>query len=459
MQFSKDPDFVPVPDWSRNVEYIKEKARGYDYQEDLFVPGYFEISIKKGESVFFSGSTEICDPADLKKQYKIEKERRLPRDSFFNCLINAAQQFRCNRKEGKDLIAGYPWYESIPRQTFLALPGIFLSQSDPATYEEILKTNLSRLKDGLLPKYAGAACDYDAADAPLFAFQTIQELKPYKEKKELWKDYGPAMKEILSNYKKGTHFNIHMEPNGLIHAKQDGVALTWMDAYIDGKPVTQRGGFAVEINSAWYNAVCFALELAEAAKDKAFISEWSSLPELIAQSFLETFWSDDQGYLADYVDGKYKDWSVRPNMIFAAGFNYSPLSRDQKKNILSKIRNELLTPRGLRSLAPNDLQYKGACTGNPDQRSAAFHMGSVYPFLIYPFVKTYLEIHKAGGLSFVKQIMAGFEEEMSEHCVGTLSELYEGNPPYSARGAISQAWNVGGVLSAMSVLEKFGETP
>jgi len=265
------------------------------------------------------------------------------------------------------------------------------------------------------------------------------------------------MKEILSCYKKGTHFNIHMEPNGLIHAKQDGVALTWMDAYIDGRPVTQRGGFAVEINSAWYNAVCFALELAESAKDKAFINEWSAFPELIATSFLETFWSDDHCYLADYVNGDYKDWSVRPNMIFAAGLSHSPLSREQKKMIVSKVRNELLTPRGLRSLAPNDLQYKGSCVGSPDQRSASVHMGSVYPFLIYPFVKTYLEIHKAGGLSFVKQIMAGFEEEMSEHCVGTLSEVYEGNPPYTARGAISQAWNVGGVLSALAVLEKFGE--
>jgi len=458
MQFSKDPDFVPVPDWSRNIEYIKERARGYEYQEDLFVPGYFEISIKKGESVFFSASTEACDPAELKKQYKFEKERRLPRDSFVNCLINAAQQFMCDRKDGKDLIAGYPWYESIPRQTFLALPGILLSQNEIDLYEQILQTNLSRLKDGLFPKYAGVPSDYDAADAPLLAFQTIQELKPFKAKKELWKSYGPAMKEILLNYRNGTRFNIHMDQNGLIYAKQDGVALTWMDAYIDGKPVTQRGGLAVEINSAWYNAVCFALELAEAAKDKAFITDWSALPELIANSFLETFWSDEQGYLADFVDGSYKDWSVRPNMIFAAGFNYSPLSREQKKAILSKVRNELLTPRGLRSLAPNDLQYKGSCEGNADKRSAAVHMGSVYPFLIYPFVKTYLEIHKAGGLSFVKQIMAGFEEEMSEHCVGTLSEVYEGNPPYTARGAISQAWNVGGVLSALNALEKFGET-
>ena len=249
-----------------------------------------------------------------------------------------------------------------------------------------------------------------------------------------------------------------MEPNGLIYAKQEGVALTWMDAYIGGKPVTQRGGLPVEINAAWYNAVCFALELAESAKDKSFISEWSSLPSKIAQSFLDTFWNDEKGYLADYVDADYVDWAVRPNMIIAAAFEYSPLSREQKKSIVSTVRNELLTPRGLRSLAPKDFNYKGHCIGNADSRSAAMHMGSVYPFLIYPFVKVYLEIHKAGGLSFVTQIMAGFEEEMSEHCVGTLSEVYEGNPPYTARGAISQAWNVGGILNATSILEKFGES-
>ena len=458
MQFSKEVDFVPVPDWYRNIEYMKEQARGYEFQEDLYVPGYFELAIKKGESVYFSASTENCDPATLQKLYIFELSRRIPRDSFNNCLINAAQQFIWERKDGKDIIAGFPWHESIPRQTLIALPGLLLTQFEVTTYEEVLKTNLNRLKDGLLPKYAGFESDYDAADAPLFAFQTIQELKPFKTEKELWKSYGPAMKEILSCYKKGTHFNIHMETNGLIYAKHEGVALTWMDAYIDGKPVTPRGGFAVEINAAWFNAVCFALELAESVKDQEFIKEWSSYTELIANSFRDLFWNEEEGYLADYVDGKYVDWSVRPNMIFATSLAYSPMSREQKKQIISKVRNELLTPRGLRSLAPKDYNYKGSCEGNADKRSAAMHNGCAYPFLIYPFVKAYLDIHKAGGLSFVKQIMAGFEEEMAEHCVGTLSEAYEGNPPHTARGAISQAWNVGGVLSATSELEKYSET-
>lgn len=369
--------------------------------------------------------------------------------------MNAAQQFIWVRKDGKDIIAGFPWYESIPRQTFKAIPGLLLTQNMVNVYEEILQTNLKRLRDGLMPKYAGSSSNYDAADASLIAFAAIQELKAFKEKKDIWTQYGQALKEILFYYKKGTLYNIHMQENGLIYAKQEGVALTWMDAYIDGIPVTQRGGLNVEINAAWYNAVCFALELAEAANDMIFINEWKDYPPIIASSFLDTFWNDEKGYLADFVDGNYIDWSVRPNMIMATSFEYSPLSREQKKMIVSLAKNELLTPKGLRTLAPANSEYKGSFEDNPKERSAAAHQGSVYPFLVYPFVKSYLDIHKAGGLSFVKQIIAGFEEEMAENCVGTISEVYEGNPPYAAQGAISQAWNVAAILSTAKLVEMF----
>jgi predicted glycogen debranching enzyme len=246
-----------------------------------------------------------------------------------------------------------------------------------------------------------------------------------------------------------------MKKNGLIHAKYEGVALTWMDAYIKGKPVTQRGGLAVEVNAAWYNAVCYALELAEAAGDNAFVSEWNELPGKIARSFVETFWDEEKGYLADYVDGDYKDWSVRPNMIFATFLERSPLSREQKKKIISKVKNELLTPKGLRSLSPRNPLYKGACEGNETQRGAAAHQGCVYPFLIAPFIKAYLGIHKAGGLSFVKNIMEGFESEMSENCIGAISETYDGNPPHRGKGAISQAMNVGAILSVIAFLDNY----
>jgi predicted glycogen debranching enzyme len=455
MQFSKAVDFVAVPDWYRNIEYMKEQARGYDYQEDLLVPGYFELSINKGESIFFSAAMMEHEPESFKRLYSFEIQKRIPRNSFINCLLNSAQQFIWERLDGEDIIAGFPWYESIPRQTFTALPGLLLTQEEIYVYEEILQTNLKRLNQGLLPKYAGSPSNYDAADAPLLVFAAIQELKVFKEKKKLWALYGPAMKEILANYRKGTLFNIHMQENGLIYAKQDGVALTWMDAYINGKPVTQRGGLTVEINAAWYNAVSFALELAGESKDKPFIDEWKDFPSKIAASFLETFWNDEKGYLADYVDDNYIDWSVRPNMIIAASFEFSPLSREQKKMVISLAKNELLTPRGLRTLSPDNPNYKGSFEDSPDQRSAAAHQGSAYPFLIYPFVKTYLDIHKIGGLSFVKQIIEGYEEEMSENCVSTLSEVYEGNPPHTAQGAISQAWNVGGILRTAILVENF----
>ncbi len=457
MQLSKECDFVPVPDWYKNIEYIREQERGYEFQEDLFVPGYFEVAIEKGESVIFSASTTEQKPNTFVKKYENEKKTRIPRDSFINCLRNAGHQFLWDRQDGKDLIAGYPWYESIPRQTLAALPGLFLLQGDVKNFEAVLQTNLKRLHNGLLPKYVGQDSYYDAADAPLLVFNALQKLVLFKTAKEVWEKYGASMKEILDHYREGTDFNIHMLENGLIYAKKDGVALTWMDDYKDGVPVTQRGGLAVEINALWFNAVSFALELATASDDKAFIKRWKDLPALISDSFLSNFWCDECCQLADYIDGEYTDWSVRPNMLLAAAQDLSPLSRTQKKLIISTVRNELLTPVGIRTLSPEDLAYKGFSGDRADDFSETAHQGTVYPYLIYPFVKTYLEVHKTGGLSFARNCLEKFKSEMSENCIGTLSEAYEGNPPHIARGSISQAFNVAGVIMAYAIVEKFEE--
>ncbi len=457
MQLSKECDFVPVPDWYKNVEYVKEQERGYEFQEDLFVPGYFEVSIKKGESIFFSASTTEQMPSSFLKTYESEKKLRIPKDSIINCLLSSGKQFLWERKDGIDLIAGYPWYESISRQTLTALPGIFLSYGDVPNFEAVLQTNLKRLKNGLLPKYAGQISLYDTVDAPLLVFSTLQELVKIKSAREIWKSYGSYLKEILNAYRDGTDFNIHMLENGLIYAKKEGVALTWMDEYSNGAPITQRGGLAVEINAYWYNAVCFALELAEASADKAFLKSWKDLPALIAESFLSNFWCEECSQLADYVDGDFQDWSVRPNMLLAAAQDYSPLSRTQKKSIISTVRNKLLTPVGIRSLSPENALYKGFSGERADDFSEAAHQGTAYPFLIYPFVKTYLEVHKAGGLTFAKNCLEGFKNEMSENCIGTISESYEGNPPHTAKGSISQAWNVAAIIMANALVEKFIE--
>ena len=457
MQLSKECDFVSVPDWYKNIEYIREQERGYEFQEDLFVPGYFEVTIEKGESIFFSASTNEQKPSAFLKRYENEKKLRIPRDSFINCLLNSGKQFMWERKDGIDLIAGYPWYESITRQTLTALPGIFLILGDVKNFEAVLQTNLKRLRNGLLPKYAGQESFFDAADAPLLVFTALQRLLKFKSAAEIWSTYGDSLKEILNSYREGTDFNIHMLDNGLIHAKMDGIALTWMDDYKDGVPVTQRGGLAVEINALWYNAVSFALELAVDAGDKSFVKKWKELPALIGESFLSLFWCEEHSQLADYIDGDYKDLSVRPNMLIAAAMDLSPLSRTQKKLIVSTVKNELLTPVGIRTLSPEDFAYKGFSGEHAADFPEAAHHGTVYPYLIYLFVKSYLDVHKAGGLSFAKNCLEGFKLEMSENCIGTLSEAYEGNPPHTARGSISQACNVAGVLMANAIVEKFEE--
>ena len=457
MQLSESCDFVPVPDWYKNIEYMKEQERGYEFQEDLFVPGYFEVSIKKGESIFFCAATSEQNPAAFLKRYESEKKLRIPRDTFFNTLINSGQQFLCERKDGIDLVAGYPWYESISRQTLTALPGILLSDRNEKTFDSVILTNLKRLKKGLLPKYGGFQSNYDAADAPLLVFCALQELAKHRSPREIWSTYSTYLKDILNNYREGTDYNIHMQKDGLIYAKQEGVALTWMDDYKDGVPVTQRGGMPVEISALWYNAVCFALELAILSDDKPFVKKWKELPALIASSFISCFWCEQCGQLADYIDGDFTDWSVRPNMLLATALDFSPLSRTQKKLIISTVRNKLLTPVGIRTLSPEDPAYKGHCSEKAFDFSEAAHQGSAYPFLIYPFVKTYLEVHKAGGLSFAKNCLEGFKEEMAEDCIGTLSEAYEGNPPHRAKGAISQSWNVAAVIMSTMLVEKFEE--
>ncbi|MDX9881139.1 MAG: amylo-alpha-1,6-glucosidase [Prolixibacteraceae bacterium] len=459
LQFSKEPEFIPVPHWYYNIEYLKEQHRGYEYQEDLFAPGYFELPIKKGESIVFSAGTIDSKPLGLKQKFTREESKRIPRDTFLGNIDNAAQQFIFRKNDKTDIIAGFPWYGPRTRQTFVALPGLTLERDEPEIFEKVIDTQLERLNDGLFPKICGMYCsEYDAIDASLWFFWALQEYHLYtKNSSYIWSKYGPAMKQILNGYAKGQKFNIKMNEKGLISGTSEDIALTWMDSYIDGKPVVHRPGMAVEVNALWYNAICFALELAQANADKAFVDEWEPLSRSVARSFIETFWDDGKGYLADYATGNYKNWEVRPNMLIAAALDYSPLDREKQKLVLSVVKKQLLTPRGLRSLSPQDPLYKGQCEGSPEERERAIHQGTVWPWFIQFFVKAYLNIHKRGGLPFVQKLMDGFEEEMSEHCIGTISETYNGNPPHTAKGAISQAWSVAAVIKAWKMVRKYEE--
>jgi predicted glycogen debranching enzyme len=310
-----------------------------------------------------------------------------------------------------------------------------------------MDTMVKRLKDGLFPNTGSEKNpSYNSADSSLWFIWALQQLGEYDPTYDIWKRYNKHITSILKYYREGTLFNIKMQDNGLIYAGVEGKALTWMDAVFNSVPVTPRIGFPVEVNALWYNAVMFSLELAAKAGDTNFIHDWKDLPEKIKSSFISTFWDQEKGYLADYIHDDIRDMSVRPNQVIAAAMTYSPLTSEMKKSILDIVESELLTPRGLRTLSPKNPDYKGVYEGNQEQRDLAYHQGTAWPWLLEHFCKAYLDIHKQTGLSFVRKVYMGFEEEMSVHGIGSVSEVYNGDPPHRGRGTISQAWSVAALL-------------
>ena len=454
MQLSCKAEFVPVPDWYYGVEYVEEQKRGYDYSEDLFVPGFFEMTASKGDVIVFSVSTREEKYAGLKAKFNRTIATKIPRSNFGNCLRNAAQQFIEKRGNDTNIIAGYHWFGSWGRDTFIALPGLALARESEDLYAAVLDTQVRRMKGGLFPNMGDNDNPaFNSVDAPLWFFQALWNYG--LDLKETWQRYGSAMKDVLNAYRAGTSFGIHMRENGLIYSGAPGKALTWMDAVVNGVPVTPREGYAVEINALWYNAVCYSLDCARGARDRAFVKEWEKLPELISSSFIETFWDDEQGYLADYVkDGEKRNMQVRPNMVIATSLPYSMLTLDQMKSILDIANRVLVTPRGLRSLSPSDEEYKGIYSGDQATRDRAYHQGTVWPWLLGPFCDGWLRVYGEGGVSRVRKLIMGFEETLTEAGISTISEIFDGDPPHSPRGAISQAWSVGEILRIFTLLEK-----
>ncbi len=455
LQFSKSTEFVSVPDWLYGVEYREEQLRGYDYKEDLYMPGFFELSMKAGESVVFSASTAEVNPTGLKKRFSSETNIRIPRDNFRNCLINAANQFIVRRNEQTDIIAGYHWFGSWGRDTFISLPGLTLSLGNRKTCSDVLDTQVARMSNGLFPNMGTPDNPaFNSVDAPLWFVWAVQQFHLTGEP-GVWNKYGKPVMDVLSAYLEGTSFNIGADESGLVYAKAEGKALTWMDALTSDGPVTQRGGYNVEINALWYNAVSFVLEMEQSVPGSIFAEKYSDLPARIKDSFINIFWDEKAGYLADYVekDGT-RNMFVRPNMVIAASLPYRMISTEMSKRILDRVESELLTPRGLRTLSPKNQFYKGSYTGSQFERDSAYHQGTVWPWLIGPFCEASLRLYGSSALSKVSSIIAAFEEVMMEHGISTISEVYSGDPPHKYGGTISQAWSVAEVLRVMDMIDQ-----
>ena len=456
MQFSKKNNFIFQPDWYRGVEYPKEQERGYASNEDLYVPGYFEMNIKKGETIVFAASTSEIKSRSLKALFDKEVSERAPRDNFFHCLVNAAHQF--HRRESNDdryIIAGYPWFKCRARDTFISLPGLTLSIEEDDYFELVMKTAMKGYYEFMEGKPVTVhIAEIDQPDVPLWAVWALQQYAKEKGKEACLKKYGKFIKDVVMYVKCNHHPNLKLMPNGLLYTDGKDKAVTWMNSTANGRPVVPRTGYIVEFNALWYNALCFCASLCELAGKEKDQQQLLEAAELTKQSFLDTF-LNEYGYLYDYVDGKMIDWSVRPNMIFPVAFDYSPLSQDQKKRVLDICTRELLTPKGLRSLSPKSGGYNPVYVGPQSQRDYAYHQGTAWPWLGGFYMEASLKMYKRTRLSFIERQMVGYDDEMSCHCLGTISELFDGNPPFTGRGAISFAMNVAEILRALELLEKY----
>jgi len=456
MQFSKQVKYHPMPDWYFGIEYTKEKSRGYDYKEDLYVPGTFETSIKKGESIIFSAGLSDIGNTRLNILFENEIINRIPRSDFINCLENAAEQFFMHHGEKTELIAGYHWFNVHGRDTFLALPGLTLSKDDKSIFLNVIDSMTGKMKGELFPStIQGKIIEYKSVDASLWFFWTLQQYVGVTgDYKTIWEKYGRIMKKILEGYKKGTEHNIHMLDNGLLYAGFENDTLTWMNAKVNDKPVINRNGLAIEVNALWYNAIGFYMELAKKFKPSREISSWKDILEKIEFSFTDTFWDNNAGYMADVVRGEFKDMAVRPNQLFIASLPYSPVTDEMKYLVLHKVHQELLTPRGIRTLSPKNPDYMGIYKGDIIARDKAYHQGSAFPWLFGHFADGYLKLHGKSGLSLIKRYLSEFENEMTETGIGTISELFYGNPPHKGKGAISHAWSVAELLRTNYIINQ-----
>ncbi len=453
MQFNKPVRWINDGFWYNGIEYFKDRDRGIPYSEDLWVPGYFEIPIEKGESIIFSASTFECDTEDFEQIYESEIDTRTSRTSFYNCLKNSATQFYLKNKSGMYLMAGYPWYNVRARDELIGLPGCTLSIHRPDDFNSIMHTFISALKEFITNGRINKTIqEIDLPDIPLWTLWAIQQYEESEGRNNCFNKYGETIKFLINAIINHKIPNQKLNQSGLLSSNGEHTPVTWMSASLNGKPIIPRSGYILEFNALWYNALGFASELfRDKSEHKLFYQSISTIMEDCAESFKDTF-LNEAGYLYDYVDGNEKNLEVRPNLAIAAGMTYSPLDRKQKRKVLDFVTRELLTPKGVRSLSPKSYAYRPSYVGGPMEREYAVHQGPARPWLFGFYAHAYLNVFGQSGIGFIERMLIGYEEEMTEGCIGSLSELYDGNPPYSGHGAVSTAKNVGEILRTIRTI-------
>ena len=440
------------PVWYKGITYSDEMRRGFDCREDLLQAGSFEVELHSGDTLVVSASAGApVNASSLKRRFAAVVEKIGPINSFRDQLVRQADTLI--REDGgvKRVVAGYSWlFTGLLRETLVALPGLTLyGKNSPKEFEEILDNLIKENQERL-------TCRTTQVEAPLFMAVTLQQYIAFTGKdKAVWDKYGSTMKTIIESYLPGNRQEIAMLPNGLLWAQKDGVALTWMNAYIGGRAVTERAGYQVETNALWYNAICFALE--HEKKTSAFSKKWTPVKELIEKNYERTFWNPDLGFLADYVDNAGQHLELRPNQLWAVSLDHRCVSDEVVSEVMRVVNAELVTRRGIRTLSPRDIRYKGVYEGSQLERDEAYHNGCAWPFLLSQFC--YASFNMMGS-SFVKRaewLTEGFYEDLSKHGVGCFSELYDGDPPHEPHGAISSAMTTAALLNINWLIDQYRE--
>ncbi|MBN2715200.1 MAG: glycogen debranching enzyme family protein [Deltaproteobacteria bacterium] len=456
-------EFFSAPNWYRNVEYLEEMRRGFPSTEDLFSPGMFEIDFPKGENVLVVASTEELDNIEDAVDEEIKRRslfyKRLRGTTIQKPLKWSANQFLSTRQSGHLAVtAGFPWFLEWGRDAMIALPGLLLhdNKKNPE-YLDVLTEFGANIKDGVIPNFLGtvpAHNAYNSVDASLwFAWAVQQYLYITRDISSLRGHIFETLEQIFTHYQTGTMNKIRMREDGLLSAGSYETQLTWMDANSNGQPVTPRNGCPVEVNALWYNLVCFVEELVDMGEIQGCRSAKALVPRIKA-SFVDAFWIQEKGYLADLINEDVRDYRIRPNQIFAISLPFSPLDATEAESVLNVVTQHLYTPLGLRTLSPEDADYHGTYKGGPNQRDSAYHNGTVWPWLIGHYGEALLKYSPQIATAVFEEIIEAFRAHLQRDGIGSISEIFDGDNPHTGRGCPSQAWSVAEVLRLINLYEK-----
>ena len=454
IQISGASAYKHQPYWYNGITYSDEYRRGFDCREDLLVPGMFQMELKPGESIVVSASVNEVNPRGLKRKFTDTLKKLGTVDNHHDLLVRNADLFKVHDGDKAYINAGFSWLETgLLRETIVSLPGLTLyANGDCEEFEKILDTLIEKEQERLFHRTT-------QCEAPLRMTETIQQYIRFSGKeKQIWKKYGETLKGIIESYAPGCRKEVTMHPNGLLWTQMDNVALSWMNAYVYGHPVTERAGYQVETNAFWYNALCFAIDMENKygpKKNNEFVARWIPVRDLVRQNFQPTFWREDWGYLVDYVNNGPQDQAVRPNQLFAVCLEYSPVEDEVISEVVMTINDELVTKRGLRSLSPRNEAYRGVYEGSQIDRDLAYHQGCAFPALLAPYVDICFKMMGDAFYKRAEYLTEGFFQDISKHGVGAFSELYDGDPPHEPHGAISSAMSTAALLTIEHIMKQY----